>query len=170
MNSMSFNRNSSVITRMSAHGSTLSDEWTMSSSSNARITWIMPSTALMWERKAFPRPSPLCAPWMSPAMSTTLRYGLTSDLGLCFSTSQSNRSSLTGHRVSLGSMVQNGKFAASAWCDFDKELYKVDFPTFGNPTSPTFKLVENFPSIQGSFFFSATAFFGDIGECFTQLE
>jgi hypothetical protein len=37
----------------------------------------------------------------------------------------------------LGSMVQNGKFAAWAFA-FDKQLNKVDFPTFGRPTIPHF--------------------------------
>jgi hypothetical protein len=32
-------------------------------------------------------------------------------------------------------MVQNGKFAACAFA-FDKQLNKVDFPTFGKPTIP----------------------------------
>jgi hypothetical protein len=35
----------------------------------------------------------------------------------------------------LGSIVQNGKFAACAFA-FDKQLNKVDFPTFGKPTIP----------------------------------
>jgi hypothetical protein len=34
-------------------------------------------------------------------------------------------------------MVQNGKFAACALA-FDKQLNKVDFPTFGKPTIPHF--------------------------------
>jgi hypothetical protein len=38
-------------------------------------------------------------------------------------------------------MVQNGKFAACA-LEFDKQLNKVDFPTFGNPTIPHFKPIE----------------------------
>jgi hypothetical protein len=37
----------------------------------------------------------------------------------------------------LGSMVQNGKFALCAFA-FDKQLKRVDFPTFGNPTIPAF--------------------------------
>jgi hypothetical protein len=37
----------------------------------------------------------------------------------------------------LGSMVQKGKFADCAFA-FDKQLNKVDFPTFGNPTIPAF--------------------------------
>jgi hypothetical protein len=35
----------------------------------------------------------------------------------------------------LGSMVQNGKLAASALL-FEIELKSVDFPTLGNPTIP----------------------------------
>ena len=35
----------------------------------------------------------------------------------------------------FGSIVQNGKFALWAFA-FDKQLKRVDFPTFGNPTIP----------------------------------
>jgi hypothetical protein len=34
-------------------------------------------------------------------------------------------------------MVQNGKLALCAFA-LDKQLNKVDFPTFGNPTIPAF--------------------------------
>jgi hypothetical protein len=34
-------------------------------------------------------------------------------------------------------MVQKGKLALCAFA-FDKQLNKVDFPTFGNPTIPAF--------------------------------
>ncbi len=37
----------------------------------------------------------------------------------------------------FGSMVQNGKLALCAFA-LDKQLNKVDFPTFGNPTIPAF--------------------------------
>jgi hypothetical protein len=37
----------------------------------------------------------------------------------------------------LGSIVQKGKFADCALA-FDKQLNKVDFPTFGSPTIPHF--------------------------------
>lgn len=40
---------------------------------DSRVRWKMPSHALMWERKAFPRPWPAWAPFTRPAMSTTLR-------------------------------------------------------------------------------------------------
>ncbi|MFT5258059.1 MAG: hypothetical protein ACI9KF_001699, partial [Arenicella sp.] len=37
----------------------------------------------------------------------------------------------------FGSIVQKGKLALCAFA-FDKQLNKVDFPTFGNPTIPAF--------------------------------
>ena len=36
----------------------------------------------------------------------------------------------------FGSIVQNGKFAASAFFEAVKALNKVDLPTFGKPTIP----------------------------------
>ena len=43
----------------------------------------------------------------------------------------------------FGSIVQKGKFADCAFA-LDKQLNKVDFPTFGNPTIPHFKAISNF--------------------------
>jgi hypothetical protein len=43
----------------------------------------------------------------------------------------------------LGSIVQNGKFAACALA-LDKALNKVDLPTFGRPTIPHFKAIHAF--------------------------
>jgi len=40
-------------------------------------------------------------------------------------------------------MVQNGKFAACAFA-LDKQLNKVDFPTFGNPTIPHFNAIRTY--------------------------
>lgn len=40
---------------------------------DSRVMWKMPSQALIWDRKAFPRPWPEWAPFTRPAMSTTLR-------------------------------------------------------------------------------------------------
>jgi hypothetical protein len=37
-------------------------------------------------------------------------------------------------------MVQNGKFADCAFA-LDKQLNRVDFPTFGSPTIPHFKAI-----------------------------
>lgn len=55
-------------------GSIESSTWSTSSLSNARTMWNIPSTAWMWERKAFPRPSPWEAPLIKPAISVTWRY------------------------------------------------------------------------------------------------
>gem|GEM_PF-5241354 len=46
--------------------------------------------------------------------------------------------SLTSTIPTFGSIVQNGKFAASAAYDFVNALNKVDFPIFGNHTIQTF--------------------------------
>jgi hypothetical protein len=43
----------------------------------------------------------------------------------------------------LGSIVQNGKLADCAF-ELDKQLKRVDFPTFGNPTIPHFKAIYSF--------------------------
>mmetsp|Transcript_31373 Transcript_31373/g.78936 ORF Transcript_31373/g.78936 Transcript_31373/m.78936 type:complete len:273 (-) Transcript_31373:186-1004(-) len=101
-----------VMISMSPIGSTLSSTWMMSASSNALRTWMMPSMARMCDRNALPRPAPCAAPLTSPAMSTISSHGWTSLLGLYLSQSQSKRSSGTWTRVSLGSMVQKGKFSA----------------------------------------------------------
>jgi hypothetical protein len=45
----------------------------------------------------------------------------------------------------LGSIVQNGKFAASATVEAVNALKSVDFPTFGNPTIPHLKPIISFP-------------------------
>ena len=42
----------------------------------------------------------------------------------------------------LGSMVQNGKLAASALALATTALNKVDFPTLGSPTIPALSIVD----------------------------
>ena len=51
-----------------------------------------------------------------------------------------SRSSGTGTIPVFGSIVQNGKLAASA-PPLHSALNKVDLPTFGNPTNPQEKLM-----------------------------
>ena len=48
----------------------------------------------------------------------------------------SNLSSGTSTIPILGSIVQNGKLAASAFLEAVRALKSVDFPTFGKPTIP----------------------------------
>lgn len=50
----------------------------------------------------------------------------------------SSLSSATFTIPTLGSIVQNGKLAASAAYVLVKALNNVDFPTFGSQTIPTF--------------------------------
>merc|ERR1719330_222711 len=166
INDRSLMRNSLQIVAMSLTGSTVSSAWMTSSSSNARMTWIMPSTAWMCDRKALPKPSPLEAPEMRPAMSTTVTNAFTSLAGLCCATSQSNLSSSKKARVSVGSIVQNGTFAVFEWCDLLRELYKVLLPTFGMPTNPTFNDFVKRPNIHGPMVGSAAAFLGGIASAY----
>lgn len=82
--------------------------WMTSSSSKHRTTWTMASHSRMLARNWFPRPSPLDAPFTSPAMSTN-----SSDVGTVFSESwilesASRRSSGTETTPTFGSIVQNG--------------------------------------------------------------
>tara|TARA_B100000575_G_C22867857_1_gene506694 strand:+ start:242 stop:457 length:216 start_codon:yes stop_codon:yes gene_type:complete len=49
-----------------------------------------------------------------------------------------NRLSGTEIVPTLGSMVQKGKFADCAFA-FERQLNRVDLPTFGSPTIPHFK-------------------------------
>lgn len=54
-------------------------------------------------------------------------------------------------------MVQKGKFSAAAWL-LVRTLKKVDFPTFGIPTMPIFKLVPTRP--MSGFRSGSSGFFG----------
>ena len=48
---------------------------------------------------------------------------------------------MTGTIPTLGSIVQNGKLAASALLEFVKALNRVDLPTLGRPTMPHLRLI-----------------------------
>ena len=64
-------------------------------------------------------------------MAGTMRPGCTSSASLV------RRSSGTLICPICASMVQNGKFAACAFA-LDRQLKRVDLPTFGSPTIPAF--------------------------------
>ena len=49
---------------------------------------------------------------------------------------RSNLPSITSTMPILGSIVQKGKFAASAFFEAVSALNRVDFPTLGSPTIP----------------------------------
>src|SRR5581483_3898116 len=58
---------------------------------------------------------------------------------LAMRASTSRRSSGTATRPTLGSIVQNGKFAACAAAVEVSALNRVDLPTLGKPTIPQLK-------------------------------
>jgi hypothetical protein len=60
--------------------------------------------------------------------------------GFTMADKASNLSSGTDIIPILGSIVQNGKFADCAFA-LDKQLKRVDFPTFGKPTIPHFNAI-----------------------------
>ena len=91
----------------------------------------------MFPRNLLPRPSPLEAPFTSPAISTISHVAGTILPGCTISAHLVSLSSGTVITPTLGSIVQKGKFAACAFA-LDKQLKSVDLPTFGNPTIPHF--------------------------------
>src|SRR5690606_10285636 len=95
------------------------------------------SVSLMFAKNWLPNPSPLLAPFTNPAISTISTVAGCTLTGLTNSVSFSNLASGTFTTPVLGSIVQNGKLALCALA-LDKQLNKVDFPTFGNPTIPAF--------------------------------
>src|SRR5690606_1223678 len=120
---------------MSAIGSTRLLTWMTSGSSKQRTTCAIASTSRMCARNLLPRPSPLAAPATRPAMSTNSTAVGTTFSGLTISASAPKRGSGTGTTPRLGSIVQNGKFAA-AMPALVSALKRVDLPTFGRPTMP----------------------------------
>jgi hypothetical protein len=94
----------------------------------------------MFPRNLLPSPSPLLAPFTNPAMSTISTVVGTIRLGYLFRQvlPDAHRTVIT---PTLGSMVQKGKLADCAFA-LDKQLKRVDLPTFGNPTMPHFNAMK----------------------------
>ena len=87
----------------------------------------MASTSRILARNRLPKPSPLDAPRTSPAISMNSNWVGTVRAEPAMAESFRNRSSGTATRPVLGSMVQKGKFAASA-ADVDvSALNSVDY-------------------------------------------
>lgn len=80
--SMSLRRSSVEMVSMSRTGSTSPSTCVTSASSNARTTWKMPSTARTCDKKALPRPAPVEAPAVKPAMSMHVKKAGTLLAGL----------------------------------------------------------------------------------------
>ena len=133
--SISFNCNSVSITSLSKIGSTPPATCTTLGSSKHLMTWITASTSLILPKNLLPKPSPLLAPFTNPAISTNSITVGTTFCGFTRPSKICNRLSGTVTTPTLGSMVQKGKFAASAFA-LDKALNKVDLPTLGKPTIP----------------------------------
>ena len=100
----------------------------------------MASVSRILDKNLLPKPSPLLAPFTSPAISTISTTAGTTFCGCTNSTSLFNRSSGTVITPTLGSIVQKGKFADCALALL-KQLNNVDFPTLGKPTIPHCKLI-----------------------------
>jgi len=81
-NSISLMRSSSLMIVKSRTGSTSPSTWIISASSKQRTTWKMASTARMCDKKELPRPAPVEAPRVRPAISYTVKLAGTCDLGL----------------------------------------------------------------------------------------
>ena len=96
----------------------------------------------MLARNWLPKPSPLDAPATKPAISTNSIVVGNTRCGFTISANLSKRESGTGTMPVFGSMVQNGKFSA-AIAALVKALKSVDLPTFGRPTIPQLKPMNN---------------------------
>ena len=141
MVSRSLSCNSVSMKSLSAAGSTgAPPSLTTLSSSKQRMTWIMASHSRMLPRNLLPKPSPLEAPFTSPAMSTISHVAGTMRPGCTISASLVSRSSGTVMTPRLGSIVQKGKLAACALA-LVRQLKSVDLPTLGNPTIPHFNAI-----------------------------
>ena len=138
--SRSFNCNSVSMISLSRIGSIVPSTCVMLSSSKQRRTWMIASVSRIFPRNLLPRPSPLLAPFTRPAISTISQVAGTMRPGCTSSASFVSLSSGTVITPTLGSIVQNGKFAACAFA-LDRQVNSVDFPTLGSPTIPHFNAI-----------------------------
>ena len=113
-NSASFKRSSSTIMSKSRMGLTSPSTCKTSSSLKARTTWKIPSTALMWERKAFPKPKPSAAPLDQTGNINYSQICRNTTGRLERAAQPIETASGTATRASSGSIVQKGKFSARA--------------------------------------------------------
>ena len=100
--------NSKLIVSISRRGSTLPSTWITLLSSKQRTTWTIASTSRIFARNWFPRPSPLEAPFTSPAISTNSIVAGTIFAESYISDSTLRRWSGTATIPIFGSIVQNG--------------------------------------------------------------
>ena len=112
MVSRSFNCSSVSMISLSRIGSIVPSTWVMLSSSKQRRTCMIASVSRMLPRNLLPSPSPLLAPFTSPAISTISHVAGTILPGCTSSANFVSLSSGTVITPTLGSIVQNGKLAA----------------------------------------------------------
>ena len=141
--SRSLNCSSRSMISLSRTGFTEPSTCTILSLSKQRSTCMIASVSRMLPRNWFPRPSPLLAPFTSPAMSTISHVAGTMRSGCISSASLLSRSSGTVICPICASIVQKGKFAACAFA-LERQLKSVDFPTLGKPTIPALRAINIF--------------------------
>src|SRR5699024_11693543 len=98
-------------------------------------------------KNLFPNPSPLEAPFTIPAISVNSNVVGIVFFGCTISVNTSNLLSGTSTMPTLGSIVANGLFAASAPA-LVIALKSVDLPTLGKPTIPAVKDIIHSPYFQ----------------------
>ena len=106
--SMSFRISSVSMIILSRTGSTLPSTCTTLSSSKQRTTWRMASVSRILPRNWLPRPSPLLAPLMRPAISTMSTVVGITFCGFTSDSSLSRRGSGTVMTPRFGSLVAKG--------------------------------------------------------------
>ena len=99
---------SRLMVSISRNGLIFPSTCTTLSSSKQRTTCTIASTSRIFAKNWLPRPSPLLAPFTSPAMSTNSITAGVTFLEWYISPSILSRSSGTGTIPTLGSIVQNG--------------------------------------------------------------
>ena len=108
MISKSANISSILMISISRIGFTPPSTWVMLLSSKHLTTSTMASTSRIWDKNLFPNPSPLEAPFTSPAISVNSKVVGTKLFGIYRFSKNSKRESGTVTTPTLGSMVANG--------------------------------------------------------------
>ena len=108
----------------------------------------MASVSRILARNWLPSPSPLLAPFTSPAMSTISTVAGMTLFGLQRLSRTSSLLSGTIVDPIFGSIVQKGKFALCAFPELT-QLKRVDLPTLGRPTMPHLSAIYVFFKFSG---------------------
>ena len=93
---------------MSLSGERLLSTWVISESSKHLTTWTSASTSARFDKNLLPRPSPLLAPFTSPAISTNSNWLDIIEEDSDILAIVSSLGSLTATFPTFGSIVQKG--------------------------------------------------------------